>query len=103
MAIGIEFVAELVLGVGIPVVFATILIVCGAGRRSIASATLYCAMVLIGGSLGPFLAGFLSDVLVPLKGIESLRYALILMCIFLLPAAAVFWRSGRSLLKDQEA
>jgi predicted MFS family arabinose efflux permease len=103
LAIGIEFFAEVVLGVGIPVVFTTIMVVCGGHRRSIASAVLYCAMVLIGGSLGPFLTGVLSDSFAAAAGVDSLRYALIAMCAFLLPAAAAFWASGGAIFQDEEA
>jgi predicted MFS family arabinose efflux permease len=98
--ISVEFLAELILSVGIPVTFAAVLIVCGSRRRSIATATLYCSTVLIGGTLGPLLSGAMSDAFSPAYGPESLRYSLTVMCVFLIPAAAAYCKAAHAMPQD---
>ena len=100
--IAIEFAAELILSVGIPVTFAAVLPICGEHRRSTANAILYCAMVLIGATLGPFLSGALSDVFTATKAGDSLRYSLLLMCGFLVPAAILYGLCAPALPNDVE-
>jgi MFS family permease len=48
----------------------------GAGDRALASTVMLAASGLIGGALGPFIVGALSDGLTPQLGAEGLRYAL---------------------------
>jgi MFS family permease len=48
----------------------------GAGDRALISTAMLAASGLIGGALGPFIVGALSDGLAPQFGAESLRYAL---------------------------
>ncbi|MFZ4603365.1 MAG: spinster family MFS transporter [Caulobacterales bacterium] len=48
--------------------------------RAVASATLLFGISLVGASLGPFLAGLVSDLLAPQFGQGALRYALLLAC-----------------------
>jgi MFS family permease len=48
----------------------------GAGDRALISTVMLAASGLIGGALGPFIVGALSDGLAPQFGAESLRYAL---------------------------
>jgi MFS family permease len=100
--ISVEVLAELVLSVGAPVAFVAVLAVCGSRRRSLASAAVYCSMVLIGGTLGPFLSGALSDAFHSTHGFDSLRYSLLALCGFLIPAAAAFFAAARALPQDLE-
>jgi predicted MFS family arabinose efflux permease len=101
--IGIEFLAELVLSMGIPIVFAVALAVCGSRRRVTASAAVFCAMGLIGGNLGPLLVGALSDAFAPAYGADSLRYALLTVVLCLAPATVVFWWASCPLQSELEA
>lgn len=55
--------------------------------RTRASATLYLLLSLLGGSIGPQLTGILSDIYSTYSGQQSLRYALLTMCV------AFFWAS----------
>jgi len=48
----------------------------GAGDRALVSTIMLAASGLIGGALGPFVVGALSDGLTPQLGDEGLRYAL---------------------------
>jgi MFS family permease len=66
--------------------------------RGLTSTMMLGATGLIGGGLGPFLVGVLSDYLQPSLGAESLHYALGLMIASPLLAAlfiAVAWRQAR--------
>ena len=47
-------------------------------RRATTVAFFNLGMTMVGGGLGPLLVGLLSDALVPIFGVESLRYALAL-------------------------
>jgi predicted MFS family arabinose efflux permease len=100
--IGAEFVAETMLSMGVPVIFVAVLAVCGAHRRALASAAVNCLTILIGGTFGPLIVGAASDALSYAYGDESLRYALISMCLFPLPAAALLYLSGRTIKRDKE-
>jgi MFS family permease len=99
----IDFVAELLVTIGMSVCFVSIHSVCGNRRRTMAIAIVQLSFMLIGGGFGPLLAGALSDALIPTYGSESLRYALMGMVLFLLPAAAAFYRAGRALPRELEA
>jgi MFS family permease len=101
--IAIEFVAELSLSIGVPVSFAAALAVSGSHRRALATTAMLCSMLLIGGTLGPLLSGALSDALRAAFALESLRYSLIAMCGFLLPAAVAFYCASRTIPGDAEA
>jgi MFS family permease len=66
----------------------------GAGDRALVSTAMLAASGLIGGALGPFIVGALSDALTPQLGAEGLRYGLsamifspLLATVFLLVAA----------------
>jgi MFS family permease len=100
--ISIEVLAELVISIGAPVAFVAILAVCGRARRSLASAAVYSAMVLIGGTLGPFLSGAMSDWFHAESGLDSLRYALVVVCLFLIPAALCFHAAARAMPAELE-
>lgn len=49
-------------------------------ERGLTSMMLLISAGLIGGSLGPTIVGYTSDILAPMWGLESLRYALLCLC-----------------------
>jgi predicted MFS family arabinose efflux permease len=100
--IGIEFLAELTLSMGMPMVFAVALAVSGRHRRAMASAVMFCAIALLGANLGPLLVGALSDALHGTYGAESLRHALRIILVFLLPAALACYWASRSMRQELE-
>ena len=100
--IGIEFLAEWTLSMGVPMVFAVALAVSGSHRRATASAVMWCAIALLGTNLGPLLVGGVSDALRAAYGEESLRYALLAIVGFLPPAAAACYWASRSMLQELE-
>lgn len=70
--------------------------------RTVASAVLLFIINIIGLGLGPQMVGVVSDLLVPAFGTESLRYALLLVGLVNVWAAAHFWLAGRTLVQDLE-
>jgi hypothetical protein len=69
--------------------------------RATASAILFLVINIIGLGLGPFGIGYLSDMLAPSMGVESLRYAMLI----LLPTVNVwsaihFYLASRTLRED---
>lgn len=88
--ITLDFFAEATLTTGYGIFFTAIQAVCGTPRQTIACAIAQFAGILIGSGIGPPLAGALSDHLLGTYGDESLRYSLVCMLVFLLPAAAAF-------------
>jgi len=100
--IALDFVAELILAIGISVSFAVAHAVCGSARRTQAIAILQLSFMLVGAGFGPLVAGALSDLLSPISGESSLRYSLLIMVSVLLPAAVAFYRSGCTLPGDLE-
>ncbi|MGZ8282071.1 MAG: spinster family MFS transporter [Allosphingosinicella sp.] len=57
--------------------------------RALTSSVLLVVQSLIGAGLGPFIVGYASDALAPAYGVESLRYALVLVPIAPLLASAL--------------
>lgn len=55
---------------------------------------------LIGFGIGPQVVGILSDLLMPLLGTDSLRYAMLIMSFVALWAAYHFWRVGQTVKED---
>ena len=100
--IAIDFIAELVFSVGLPAAFSAVHAVCGNRRRATAVAALQFCFYLIGFGLGPLIAGALSDAFSSAYGENSLRYSLISMLGFLIPAAAAFWWASRTIHHDRE-
>lgn len=82
-----------------PVLAATQSLV-GSNMRAITSAVLYFVMNLIGLGLGPFAVGYLSDILAPSMGIESLRYALLITLVSVVIAIVLYWQAAKSYEKD---
>lgn len=73
----------------------------GVRMRALTSAILMFVLNLIGMGLGPLAIGMLSDALEPYFGIESLRYALIILGITApLWAAFHFWRASKTITQD---
>jgi MFS family permease len=99
----IDFPAELILAVATSVSFASIHVICGTPRRSLAFSIVYFLITFIGCGFGPLLAGMLSDALDAVYGTESLRQALLIMVLFLLPAAGFYWFASRAIARDREA
>lgn len=86
----------------LPAVFAAVQHICGPTRRATASAIVMASINAIGLTLGPLATGLISDLLAPSFGIESLRYALMIMAIVLAPAALLFAMASRNFLADTE-
>jgi predicted MFS family arabinose efflux permease len=55
---------------------------------------------LIGFGLGPQSVGVLSDILAPALGVDSLRYAMLMVSLIALLAGYHFWRVGRTVKED---
>ncbi|HAK63530.1 MAG: spinster family MFS transporter [Pseudomonadota bacterium] len=68
--------------------------------RAMAAAVLLFVLNIIGLGLGPQLVGIASDLLHPLYGNESLRYALLCVSMVYVWAAAHFWMGARTLRQD---
>ena len=99
----LDFIAELILALGISVSFAPVHAVCGSQRRAQAIAILQLSFILVGAGVGPLIAGALSDLLSAARGVDSLRSALLVMVWFLVPAAIAFYAAGRTLPQELEA
>ena len=69
--------------------------------RGVASAIMLLILNIIGLGIGPLAVGWLSDVLAPGFGEDSLRWALMAFCIALLPWAAWhYYAAGKSIEAD---
>lgn len=83
--------------------FATVQTLVPERMRAMAIATIYLFANLIGMGLGPLAAGLLSDLLRPVQGDESLRYALVTLCPGYGWAAWHIWRASRTVSQDLAA
>ena len=68
--------------------------------RAVAASVLLFAKAMVGMGLGPLLVGVTSDLLAPMTGQHSLRYALLLAPVFNLWSAVHFYWASRSLRHD---
>lgn len=68
--------------------------------RATVSATHFVLGTGIGGALGPFLAGMLSDAYAPAFGIDSLRYAFLTLVVLYIPAILLYVRAEKTLVAD---
>jgi MFS family permease len=69
--------------------------------RAVASSLLLLILNVIGLMIGPALTGLVSDLLRASLGDESLRYALLISTVVMLPVAALcYWQAGRSIDAD---
>lgn len=83
--------------------FATIQTLVPERMRATSIALIYLFGNLIGMGMGPLAAGALSDALRPVFGVESLRYALLVMCPGYLWAAWHLLRASQTVTRDLEA
>lgn len=83
--------------------FATVQSTVDPGARSFASAVTMFAINGIGFAFGSFVAGWLSDMLRPSLGDDSLRWALISMTSLKLWAVIHFWKASRHLKSENMA
>jgi len=74
-----------------------------ARMRSVASSLLLLVQTLIGQGIGPWLAGQTSDWLAPSLGRQSLRYALVIVGLVNIWAAAHYFIGARTLRQDLDA
>jgi MFS family permease len=70
--------------------------------RSVATSLLLLVQTLIGQGIGPWLAGFISDLLAPSMGRASLRYSLVIVGLVNIWAALHYALGARSLRQDLE-
>ena len=101
-ALGISFWCGVLLGGGLPPVFAAIHEVCGSARRATAIAIVFFAASLFGNGLGPVVAGVLSDALSARYGVNGLRYTMQILMLLLPVTGAAFYRFGRAMPADRE-
>lgn len=71
-------------------------------RAMVAAVLLFC-LTLVGSSVGPFVIGWVSDLLAPRVGALSLRYALCLLAITMAWSALHFYLAARALPSDIRA
>jgi hypothetical protein len=71
--------------------------------RAVAISVIYLFANLIGMGLGPLAAGSLSDLLRPVFGQESLRYALLALCPGYFWGGWHLWLASRTVRQDIEA
>jgi MFS family permease len=74
-----------------------------ARMRATSIALVYLFANLVGMGLGPLAAGALSDALAPHFGVDSLRYALLILCPGYFWASWHLMRAGRTVVQDLEA
>ena len=72
----------------------------GLRMRAVAAAILLFMLNIIGLALGPTVVGFISDMLAPTYGDDSLRWALFLCSLVNLWAAFHYWLAGRTFPDD---
>lgn len=83
-----------------PPAFATAQRLASPENRAQASALLMVGVNLIGGSIGPFTVGWISDMLEPRFGQDALRYSLSLTALPILWGAAHLFLASRSIRRD---
>ena len=68
--------------------------------RATASAIFAILIALLGGGIGPPLAGMISDILEPIYGNDSIRWALCLLIFLELPAIFCFYKASQTIDQD---
>lgn len=96
------FVGATVLIGGLPPAYAAIQGICGPQRRAMAVALALFSLTLFGGGFGPIVTGAISDALSATQGVNSLRYALMMMMSLLLITGVAFYIGGRAMPVDLE-
>jgi MFS family permease len=70
-------------------------------RRALAVSLMFFLFSLLGQGLGPYVVGWVSDLLTPSLGKESLRYALLVSCAALPWAVTHYYLAARASVKDR--
>lgn len=83
--------------------YAALTNVLAAKRLATALAVYNLMLTAVGGGLGPFAVGVISDALTPRYGTESLRWALVCMLVFYVLAALVFTIAIKSYVRHMRA
>lgn len=85
-----------------PNTLAAVRLLVGSGRMALATALLGVAINVVGIGLGPFIVGFLADLMQPRLGSEALRFALLASCLTAYAAAiAAFWLAARLIGREE--
>jgi predicted MFS family arabinose efflux permease len=100
--LGLVSLSFLLISCGIPPQLAGIHAVCGSRRRATAIAIVFFSASLIGGGLGPLIAGMLSDYFSDIYGSVGLKYGLIVVSVFLFASSYFGLRFGRWMPRDLE-
>jgi MFS family permease len=100
LAILFNFVAFFLSGLGGGVALAAVQSFAEPHRRATAIAIVMFMSSLLGLGLGPFLIGVASDLWAPSLGKESLRYALLTVCLLVAWSTAHFVMAERRMMKD---
>jgi len=100
LALMMQIPVMLVLNLCIAPMFAIMQRLVSDNMRATTMAIIMLLYNLIGMGLGPQLVGLISDALKPALGVDSLRYALLLMSLLALWSAYHFWRVGSTVKDD---
>jgi MFS family permease len=103
MAIAMMAIAGLVSSIPSGPLYATVQTIVPPRTRATSAAIMGLLASLIGTGLGPLAAGALSDMLHPMFGKESLRYALLAFCPGYLWGGWHLWRASQTVGRDLEA
>lgn len=71
-----------------------------ASMRALTSAVFFLAINLVGLGFGPLVVGFISDLLKPSLGVESLRWALSIIIVISAASAVLFFAAAKKLAGD---
>lgn len=101
MALGLSIIPGLLFQVYLGNTIATTHALVGPRMRATASAILFLILNIIGLGAGPWVVGFLSDLLAPSMGAESLRYAMLYALPPVMTWSAIhYWLAARTLNED---
>ena len=101
VAVALTFISFVVVGLPNGPLFAAVQSVVAPRMRALASAVTMFSAAVFGIGAGPFVVGFLSDLMGGWAGDQSLRYALIIASVFILIPVAHFLLGARTLQQDQ--
>ena len=93
---GCAFLQSMYLGPSIAVAHSLV----SAPMRALTSAILFFVLNLVGLGFGPLVVGFISDLLKPALGIESLRWALSILLIISVVSATLFFTAAKKMVVD---
>ena len=74
-----------------------------ASMRALTSAVFFLVINLVGLGFGPLVVGFISDLLKPTMGVESLRWALSIIIVVGFASAILFFATAKKLVADLKA